>query len=465
VTVALVLAQSLPLVVRQRFPVPVFVVVLGGNAAYYLVGYPPTGLDVALVVALYTVAAHCSGRSSAAAALIACVVSVAGPFLVGWGPFWSRATLALVAYLMVFFVAGYAAGRYQRVRRLFEEERLRSLAERARREREVAQVLAVKAERTRIARELHDSVAHLLSVVAVQASAAASQLDRDSEGARRALEAVREASRQGLATMPSIVRALRADEPEGHDRSWSPPETLADLPAAVDRLRQLGCAVDLRMEVTMEPLPPGVSESALRVVQVGHVQHSRSDLHVQPTAEVEDVIGAGRQDAAGRCGVGWAVRHGIRRVHRDRAATQPMLDEYSPEAVDRDPRPEVDEDDRSEHPYDACGPGQSAARRVLSQVLQQRRLAGAGLPAHHQCPTYARPHRIKEFVDHAALAAPTPQVHRYPPVTGMPAPRQRHQPALLAMPPRYGRYRDAGTRGATRRRQARVINIPAGRIA
>ena len=265
-TVALVLAQSLPLVVRQRFPVPVFVVVLGGNVAYYLVGYPPTGLDVALVVALYTVAAHRSGRS-AAAALTACVVSVAGPFLVGWGPYWSRATLALVAYLMVFFVAGYAAGRYQRVRRLFEEERLRSLAERARREREVAEVLAVKAERTRIARELHDSVAHLLSVVGVQASAAASQLDRDPEGARRALEAVREASRQGLATMPSIVRALRADEPKAEDRSWSPPETLADLPAAVDRLRRLGCTVDLRMEVTTEGLPPGVSESAFRVAQ------------------------------------------------------------------------------------------------------------------------------------------------------------------------------------------------------
>jgi signal transduction histidine kinase len=196
-TVALVLAQSLPLVVRQRFPVPVFVVVLGGNVAYYLVGYPPTGLDVALVVALYTVAAHRSGRS-ATVALTGCLVSVTAPALLRWGPFWSRATPALVAYLMVFFVAGYAAGRYQQVRRLFEEERLRSLAERARREREVAEVLAVKAERTRIARELHDSVAHLLSVVAVQASAAASQLDRDREGARRALDAVREASRQGL---------------------------------------------------------------------------------------------------------------------------------------------------------------------------------------------------------------------------------------------------------------------------
>jgi signal transduction histidine kinase len=265
-TVGLVLAQSLPLVVRQRFPVPVFVVVLGGNITYYLVGYPPTGLDVALVAALYTVAAHRSGRS-AAAALTACIVSVAGPALVGWGPYWSRATPALIAYLMVFFVAGYAAGLYQRIRRLFEEERLRSLAERSQREREVAEVLAVKAERTRIARELHDSVAHMLSVVAVQAAAAASQLDRDRDGARRALEAVREASRQGLATMPSIVRSMRADEPEVGERNSSPPETLADLPAAIDRLRKAGCTVDLRMDVTTEGLPPGVNESAFRVAQ------------------------------------------------------------------------------------------------------------------------------------------------------------------------------------------------------
>jgi signal transduction histidine kinase len=266
VTLGLVLVQSLPLVVRQLFPVPVFALVLGGNVVYYLLGYPPTGLDVALVVALYTVAAHRSGRF-AAVALAVCVASVVGPALVGWGPFWSRATPALVAYLMVFFVAGYAAGRYQQVRRLFDEERLQSLAERARREREVAEVLAVKAERTRIARELHDSVAHLLSVVAVQASAAASQLERDHDGARRALDAVREASRQGLATMPSIVRALRAEEPEVGERSWSPPETLADLPAAVDRLHRAGCAVDLRMDMTTNGLPPGVSESAFRVAQ------------------------------------------------------------------------------------------------------------------------------------------------------------------------------------------------------
>jgi signal transduction histidine kinase len=131
----------------------------------------------------------------------------------------------------------------------------------------VAEVLAVKAERTRIARELHDSVAHLLSVVAVQAAAAATQLDRDRDGTRRALEAVREASRQGLATMPSIVRALRADEPGMGQRTSSPPETLADLPAAVDRLRRAGCTVDLRMDVTAERLPPGVSESAFRVAQ------------------------------------------------------------------------------------------------------------------------------------------------------------------------------------------------------
>jgi signal transduction histidine kinase len=131
----------------------------------------------------------------------------------------------------------------------------------------VAEVLAVKAERTRIARELHDSIAHLLSVVAVQASAAASQLDRDRGSARRSLEAVREASRQGLATMPSIVRALRADEPEVGGRSSSSPETLANLPAAIDGLRQAGCAVDLRMDVTVERLPPGVSESAFRVAQ------------------------------------------------------------------------------------------------------------------------------------------------------------------------------------------------------
>jgi signal transduction histidine kinase len=142
----------------------------------------------------------------------------------------------------------------------------------------VAETLAVRAERTRIARELHDSVAHHLSVVAVQASAAAMQLDHNSDGARRALEAVREAARQCLGAMPSIVRALRADDTALADGTWTPAETLADLPEMVERLRRAGCTVDLRMDAMPPRLPPGVSESAYRVAQealTNVVKHAR----------------------------------------------------------------------------------------------------------------------------------------------------------------------------------------------
>ena len=284
VTVVLILVQALPLAVRRRFPVPVLAVALAGNVTYYVLGYPPTGLDVATVVALYTVAAHRSGRI-ATSAFAVCAATVIVPFLGRWGPFWSRATIALVAYLVVFFAAGYAAGRYRRVRRLYNEEQmrlLRALAEQAQRERQVAEVLAVQAERTRIARELHDSVAHHLSVVAVQASAAAMQLDCDPDGARRALEAVRDAARQCLAAMPSIVRALRANDATARnapdDGSWTPAATLADLPGVVDRLRGAGCPVQLRMDAMPQPLPPGVSESAFRVAQealTNVVKHAR----------------------------------------------------------------------------------------------------------------------------------------------------------------------------------------------
>ncbi len=299
VTVALVLAQALPLALRRRFPVPVFGAALAGNVAYYLIGYPPTGLDVALVVALYTVAAHRAARV-ATPVFVVSVMAVVVPAFGGWGPFWSRATAALVAYLVVFFAAGYAAGRYQRVRRLYNQEQLRllqALAEQAQRERAAAAARAVKAERSRLARELHDSVAHHLSVVAVQAAVAVRQLDRDRVAARRALDAVQEASREGLATMPAIVRALRGSEREpsadgpadAADGGWSRVETLADLPATVERLRRAGCPVELRMITVPDRLPPGVSESAFRVAQealTNAVKHA-------PGASVVVTVGGG----------------------------------------------------------------------------------------------------------------------------------------------------------------------------
>ncbi len=119
-------------------------------------------------------------------------------------------------------------------------------------------------ERTRIARELHDVVAHHMSVMVIQAGAARQLLGERPEDARRALAAVEEAGRQGLSAMPGLLRALR---PEGNGGVRAPQPTLDELDELVAQLRVAGLPVDVRLDGTPRPLPPGVDLSAYRVVQ------------------------------------------------------------------------------------------------------------------------------------------------------------------------------------------------------
>jgi signal transduction histidine kinase len=264
--VALIVGQALPLVVRRRLPVPVFLAVLLLNTVYYVAGFPPSGLDLALAIALYTVAALRSRTVS----LLCCAVIVAVCTLL-WvfrvGPYWSRASLPLVVYLVVFFSAAWAWGRYHRVRQEMREAQTAELvarAERAERDRTAATRQILAEERNRIARELHDSVAHHMSVMVVQAGAARRVLDADPEGARQALRVIEEAGRRGLGTMPSLVRALRGDE---RGAVLSPQPGLDRLEEMVDLVRAAGLPVTVQRTGMARPLPPGVELSVYRIVQ------------------------------------------------------------------------------------------------------------------------------------------------------------------------------------------------------
>jgi signal transduction histidine kinase len=179
------------------------------------------------------------------------------------GPFWSSVAGSFVVWLVAIFAGVWMWGRYVRMRRAYAAE-LEARAERAERDREAEARRAVAAERARIARELHDVVAHHVSVTVVQAGAARQLLDTDPGRARSALVAIEEAGRRALTAMPSLLRALRADEA---DETRAPQPTLSDLDGLVGSVTAAGLPVRLRIEGRRRPLPAGVDLSAYRIVQ------------------------------------------------------------------------------------------------------------------------------------------------------------------------------------------------------
>lgn len=120
------------------------------------------------------------------------------------------------------------------------------------------------AERNRLARELHDSVGHALSVVTIQASAAGRVLDADPEFARTALSAIEESARAALADLDHVLGLLREDASVTHPQ-W----TLANLPNLLEQTRIAGVTVESTVAGALDGVPPAVSREAYRIVQEG----------------------------------------------------------------------------------------------------------------------------------------------------------------------------------------------------
>jgi signal transduction histidine kinase len=156
-------------------------------------------------------------------------------------------------------LAAFALRR--RAERTAELERRASHLEREREERTRA---AVDAERARIAADLHDVIAHSVSVMTVQAGAARLLLTESPERARKPLEAVEETGRQALAEMRRLLGILRTDTGE---TGLAPQPGMADLSALLDRVRQAGLPVEIAVEGEPQYLPPGIDLAAYRIVQ------------------------------------------------------------------------------------------------------------------------------------------------------------------------------------------------------
>jgi signal transduction histidine kinase len=178
-------------------------------------------------------------------------------------------------------------------------ERIAELEERARRaEREADRDrrLAAAEERTRIARDLHDSAGHAINVILVQAGAARLLGRQDPERAQAALETIEEVARETLGEIDQFVRVLREDDlPEQSGRNVEPPPGLAALGTLAERHRSAGLAVSIHAHGSRRPLSPGVDQTAYRILQEALTNAAR---HGDGSAEVDISFGASALELA-----------------------------------------------------------------------------------------------------------------------------------------------------------------------
>jgi signal transduction histidine kinase len=273
--VVLAAAAALPLAARRVAPLPVFVFVTAATATLYGFRYG-LGPPIAFAIALYTVAEQRETENSRLreAALAGSIVVLLAPHLVRDG-FAPELLLGAVVWLAAWFAGDRSRLRQERIAEL--EER----AQRAEREAERERRLAAAEERMRIARDLHDSAGHAISVILVQAGAARLLQERDPAGARAALETVEEVARDTLGEIDQLVRALREDLPAGE---VEPPPGLAALDALAERYRGSGLAVTVTVDGSRRTLSPAVDQAAYRILQealTNAAWHGRGSAQVE----------------------------------------------------------------------------------------------------------------------------------------------------------------------------------------
>ncbi|MFL5877107.1 MAG: sensor histidine kinase [Solirubrobacteraceae bacterium] len=260
--VALAALATLPLLAHRRAPLAVFASTAAASAALNALGYvagPPFGPTAAL----FFVAAdeRTRDRLAQTAAVVLGMYGIhVGATAIGGGSFPTIAILAGVAVWGGAWIVGdQVRQRRQRIADL--EERAR----RAERETERERRLAAAEERTRIARDLHDSAAHAINVILVQAGAARLLQERDPASARAALGTIEEVARETIGEIDQLIHGLR--EEGAGDRAVEPPTGLSALETLAARHRAAGHAIDIRVEGPRRPLGPGVDQAAYRILQ------------------------------------------------------------------------------------------------------------------------------------------------------------------------------------------------------
>jgi signal transduction histidine kinase len=257
-TIVLLLLESLPLIVRRRYPLAVMLVVV--SATIVQIALIPAGellqSGLGVLVAIYTIGERLDRSTSLG--LTALTAAILAALFLGRGVS-AEAVQSLIQTELILLVA-WLVGDAARIRRLYTEKVVEH-AQLVESEREERTRRAVLEERERIARELHDVVAHHVSVMVVQAGGGLTAIDRRPEEARTALTSIASTGRQALTEMRRMLGVLGAGEPPG------PMPSLERLDELVTQVRTAGLAVELSVEGDRRPIDPGVELSAYRIIQ------------------------------------------------------------------------------------------------------------------------------------------------------------------------------------------------------
>ncbi|MBV7695952.1 sensor histidine kinase [Streptomyces sp. TRM70350] len=261
VTVLLCVALTL----RRRMPEKMLLLAALVGVAQLALDVAPIPANFAMLVIVYTVAAV-GARWASRFALVGglCAAPMAQ---IRWPEFQTSVAgnIALAIFQTVPFALAWVLGDSIRTRRAYFAQ-LEERAARLEKEREAQSKVAVAAERARIARELHDVVAHNVSVMVVQADGAAYVLDSAPDQAKKALETISSTGRQALAEMRRLLGVLRTGEHQ-ETGEYVPQPDVRQIEDLVEQCRVSGLPVDFRIEGTPRPLPSGVELTAYRIVQ------------------------------------------------------------------------------------------------------------------------------------------------------------------------------------------------------
>lgn len=239
----LVVAECVPLLGRRTWPFLTALAVGGISALHDIVAVPEPALPWAALVAMYSVAAHATRRPALIAAGVAAVLIPLVLLVDG-----ESSSVQTFTVNGVIFGTAWLLGDARRHRL----ERSALLQERA-----------TAAERARMAREMHDVVAHHVSLMVVQAEAGPALLDRSPQSAVHAFDSIGETGRQALTELRHVLGTLRTPAPAARE----PVPGIAALPALFDGVRRAGLTVEHLVTGSPTPLPPAGDRAAFRVIQ------------------------------------------------------------------------------------------------------------------------------------------------------------------------------------------------------
>lgn len=281
----LIALMTVPLVLRRVYPTAVFFLILAAWAAERSFDYPETLAGIGVVIAFYTIGAELSRRSSLR------IGGVTALFILGFTGIGvvmlESVTGVSLITTMIITVTPLLLGREVHEQRRRVEE-LRERAEQAEHDREEKARRAVADERARIARDLHDVVAHQMTVMTLQAEGARRVADGSDPRVVKALETISDAGHSALIEMRRMVGLLRAPEEESETE---PLPRLADVEVLVEKVRAAGVPVDLDVEGDVRRLAEGTELSAYRIVQeslTNSVRHGGPDVTAKVAIEYKE---------------------------------------------------------------------------------------------------------------------------------------------------------------------------------